>query len=740
MRRAGTASLLAAPFLFGLALAPVAGAATISPTVATDDITNNGNCTLREAVQASNTNAAVDLCTPGSASAADNIVLEAPLYLLTLPGAGEIGNQTGDLDLAPTTASPLTIEGAIDEAEIDGSSGANTDRVMEKSSGASSTSLTLNRIQLDDGTPPAGENGGALRVVGSTKVTLNSSRVTSSDTDSRGGGMLVVDDLTLNNSTVSGNASTETGGNVGGGIATNGDVTINRSTITGNAVNSPDDANDDDVSGGGIAATIGSLTVVDSTISGNSVNPADSGDNALGAGIFAEGIPVTIRRSLIVGNLVTGTPFARLGGGLFYRDLAPLEGPLEIENSTFAGNLGGAGGFIFGGGANIQGGVTKIAASTFMVNNAATGKAIQYDDFTAGDNPASSVTVRGSIFDESDPACSGPDPITSAGFNIEKNSSCPLTGTGDVLSTDPNVQDLDDNGGPTQTGDLLSSSPAVDKIPLANCLDADGAPLATDQRGAPRGFDEDGDTVPECDKGAYELNRCQGTVADSVANGSFTGTAASEVIVGSVGDDEIDPLGGDDKVCGGGGNDFVIEKPSGGTDEVFGEGGSDTLSLDSDATAVPGTINLAGAVASIPSGTGTTASLSSIENGSGSSADDTLIGDGGPNTLDGRSGSDAITGNGGGDTLIGGFESDQLFARDGVADTVNCGSGLTDSAQTDQLSLDSVTSCEAVDALAEPQVLLPIQQPAAQPLAKKKCRKGRKLRKGRCVKKKRKRR
>ena len=43
--------------------APPASAATITPTTLADDFTNNGNCTLREAITAANTDAA-----PGAVS------------------------------------------------------------------------------------------------------------------------------------------------------------------------------------------------------------------------------------------------------------------------------------------------------------------------------------------------------------------------------------------------------------------------------------------------------------------------------------------------------------------------------------------------------------------------------------------------------------------------------------------------------------------------------------------------
>jgi CSLREA domain-containing protein len=53
MKRLITAALAAAVLLLG-SLASAAWANTIAPSTTTDDITNNGNCTLREAVQAAN--------------------------------------------------------------------------------------------------------------------------------------------------------------------------------------------------------------------------------------------------------------------------------------------------------------------------------------------------------------------------------------------------------------------------------------------------------------------------------------------------------------------------------------------------------------------------------------------------------------------------------------------------------------------------------------------------------------
>ena len=58
---------------------------------------------------------------------------------------------------------------------------------------------------------------------------------------------------------------------------------------------------------------------------------------------------------------------------------------------------------------------------------------------------------------------------------------------------------LQDNGGLTETYALGGGSVAITVIPEADRLDAEGEPLATDQRGEPR----PGGTT--CDVGAFEL-------------------------------------------------------------------------------------------------------------------------------------------------------------------------------------------------------------------------------------------
>src|SRR5437870_3850242 len=110
MRR-GVLFVLVLTLLFVANAHPVYGA-TITVNTTEDELTVDGNCSLREAIQAANTDSAVDACPAGSG--ADTITLPVGTYTLTIPGANEDANQTGDLD----NARDLTINGAGAAATI----------------------------------------------------------------------------------------------------------------------------------------------------------------------------------------------------------------------------------------------------------------------------------------------------------------------------------------------------------------------------------------------------------------------------------------------------------------------------------------------------------------------------------------------------------------------------------------------------------------------------------------------
>ena len=178
-----------------------AEAATITVTTLDDELNSDADCSLREAIQAANTNATVDACTAGSG--ADTITLPTGTYALSISGAGEDSNATGDLDISDD----LTINGqGATSTIIDGGT---IDRVLDVSPGVAAT---FAGVTITGGDSGAGVSGGGVRNRGS---------------------------LTIDNSVVTGNAAGDTtsvGAGAGGGGVLNdaGTLVINNSPVSSN--------------------------------------------------------------------------------------------------------------------------------------------------------------------------------------------------------------------------------------------------------------------------------------------------------------------------------------------------------------------------------------------------------------------------------------------------------------------------------------------------------------------------
>lgn len=293
-----------------------APSATITVTTDEDELDIDGDCSLREAIQAANTNAAVDVCPAGSAINPDTIIVPAGTYTLTLTGALEDNNTTGDLDIL----GDVTISGA--GAISTTINGDNIDRVLEIPS--ASPIVTINDLTITNGR--TGQQGGGIRNEGT--LTLNNAVVMDNTTPSSHGGGIHNDGgtLTLNDCTISDNAASPATGE-GGGINNHGGATatLNRCTISGNSA----------ADGGGIhnhgGSGINRLTLNNSTVSGNwatghgggiytragiglhelvllnctiTDNIADSNDNDSGdgGGVYNDGGSTDVRNTIIAGN------------------------------------------------------------------------------------------------------------------------------------------------------------------------------------------------------------------------------------------------------------------------------------------------------------------------------------------------------------------------------------------------------------------------------------------------------
>ncbi len=278
-------------------------AATITPTVFTDDLTNNGNCTLREAIKASNTRLAVDTCTAGSIT--NTIQLAAGVYHLTITGNGEDANATGDFDV---TAGNLTIQGASETTTIISAGGASfNDRVIDIISPAF---VVLSKLTIQGGYV-TNDSGGGISCDGT--MTLTHVIVTGNTASgfSGGGGIELFGTTasTIADSWVADNTSA-----LAGGIEVdNGALTITRSTISGNT--------GDAVFGVGGIVNFVTTNILDSTIA-NNISGIDSG------GIYNAG-GMNLTNVTIVHNSATA------GGGGITND----GGTVNIKNSIIAYNI-----------------------------------------------------------------------------------------------------------------------------------------------------------------------------------------------------------------------------------------------------------------------------------------------------------------------------------------------------------------------------------------------------------------
>jgi Ca2+-binding RTX toxin-like protein len=246
-------------------------------------------------------------------------------------------------------------------------------------------------------------------------------------------------------------------------------------------------------------------------------------------------------------------------------------------------------------------------------------------------------------------------------------------------------------------GDGLDGASYLDHT--ANVLaDLDGAPGDDGETG-------EGDTL------AVDVENLTGGRGDDTLEGSglanrLDGAGGADVLRG-LGDADVLDAGtsvgftppGLEELDGGEGDDTLIGRT--GPDQLTGGGGRDRADysdhLDFNAGGV--TVDLDGESGDDGNAedgpVGARDTLAGIEDVGGTLNDDTLVGDPGPNFLDGGAGADSLTGGAGADLLEGGFDDDAIAARDGVGDRVACAEGV-DSVVSE--AADNVApDCESVD-------------------------------------------
>jgi hypothetical protein len=324
-------------------------------------------------------------------------------------------------------------------------------------------------------------NSGTLLLTNST-VSDNSFGIANYDTgtmtvsevtvsDNAEGGVFNRGTMVLSNSTISDNG--------GIGIRNDGTMSLSRTFVSGNTnVKSDVDTEFFSEPGGIFNGPNGVMSLESCTVSRNfglATGPG-WGEGSTG-GIVNDGT-MTMTNSTVSGNTGEGNG-TEIGG-------IANNGTLTVTNSTLSGNRGI--------GVSNRGTMTMLSStvSTYGVTGSPVIEAAG-GTLTLGNTVLDGMCL---VFEDAR--------VLSMGHNIESSfgTNCGFdVGKGDQLGV--SAEDLNlalllsDNGGPTETLALGESSVAIDQIPAGECVDAEGEPLATDQRGFPR------DSM--CDIGAFEV-------------------------------------------------------------------------------------------------------------------------------------------------------------------------------------------------------------------------------------------
>jgi uncharacterized repeat protein (TIGR01451 family)/uncharacterized delta-60 repeat protein len=501
----------------------------------------SGDCTLGEAIQAANTDAAVDACPAGRGQ--DLILLPAGTFLL-----GTVASDTGwGPNALPVVTAPVELRGAgRDLTFIERDPIGPAMRLLQ-----AFDRLWLKDLSIVGGQSPT--HGGAIRADSTTvtaeRVTFDRNKAANDGGAFYGRGLRLLDSVFQANKANQGGAATS--GSVvaertsfvnnraayrGGALqGCPGFVTTVGSTFTGNWAGSEGGA----ISGGTCNGSSGWLRAEDSVFSNNEASLTNG--NSAGGAIHTGGSPVEIRRSRFESNRAVSSGGAISSARHWIEDSAftsntaldgaavDASGNLTVGGSTFSNNaasrVGGALRVWYGGrttlsNVTLSGNRAAYRGGGVFVETALDLNNVTIAGNTAGDGggaifnhyTASATRFRNSVIAQNTTDSgswpdlgSGQATFFSDGHNLIGNTKdAPFTpDASDVHGTqaaplDPRLGPLQDNGGLTPTQALLPGSPALDAGNPAIPGSGGTACEATDQRGVARG------AAAPCDMGAFE--------------------------------------------------------------------------------------------------------------------------------------------------------------------------------------------------------------------------------------------
>ncbi|MCH2110925.1 MAG: CSLREA domain-containing protein, partial [Polyangiaceae bacterium] len=293
-----------------------------------DELNSDGDCSLREAIEAANTDSAVDGCSAGDGW--DTVQVPAGTYELSITGDDEDNNQTGDLDVL----APLTIRGASAATTVIDAQ--QNDRVLD----VLEVTLRARDIAFKNGLAGSSKPGGCLRNFRGY-LTLINSEVSLCESNGRGGGVYnEYGALHIYDSSIHDNSGIDGGGAYNYyGLATiqGGSVFQNSASRDGGGFESYVAAsrisgvefyfNEAGWVGGGVHQDYGVLLVEKNSVIRENESTLSSGPFVGGGGICTSYSATLIRDSVIRDNQSFDS-----GGGL------EADGGVWVVSSTIEGN------------------------------------------------------------------------------------------------------------------------------------------------------------------------------------------------------------------------------------------------------------------------------------------------------------------------------------------------------------------------------------------------------------------
>jgi hypothetical protein len=391
-------------------------------------------------------------------------------YVLSLEGADEDGNLTGDLDVADRTKIAPSGSGAVTITQVA------SDRIFHLQPGAGT--VILQDLTLSGGFSTGNPaHGGSILAEGNGGLTLTRTALSGAVAAGQGG-CLDYELPTADGSQLLLDGATLTGCQCwleGGGLridAPGTTVEIRDSELRDNLSNA---------SGGGLYVVAGDVTVWRTTFDGNAAGSA--GFPGWGGGIYLEaGGALSLQDSTVSNNRagVNGSTEG-YGGGIL-----TLDPSLVVRNSTLSGNR--AAGTSGQAGTEVHvaypSGSVIFDHATVVRGAAEAGRAAVYVSLSVSAYFGRSLVDGG---------CDVAGIVATIGSNVVRPepaaSGCGLSDPTDLEVPDLRLRPLAGYGGPTRTHEPFADSPALGHV-------ATGCGFY-DQRGAARGS--------TCDAGSFEL-------------------------------------------------------------------------------------------------------------------------------------------------------------------------------------------------------------------------------------------